>query len=172
MQRMSMIDPANATGKTKDFMDSLKKSMGKVPNIFKVIAHSPASIQMYVGIKQALDKGVLSAKIKEGIAILSAEINKCNYCLTAHTVIGKLSGLTGEEIERNKKADSSDAKTKAILQFAMSVINNRGTVSDEEYKRMRNAGVSEEETIEIIAEITLSIFTNYVNVVANTEIDF
>ena len=172
---MSRIEPINddqATGKVKELLDAVNDKLGMTPNMMKTMARSPAVLQGYLNFSGALASGNLDAGLREQIALISAEINGCGYCASAHTAIGKLVGLSEEAISAARKGRSSDAKADAALRFARIAIVNRGQVSEADVKSVRDAGFSEGEIGELIANVALNIFTNYFNEIAETEIDF
>ena len=167
-----MIDPNTAQGKAKELLDVIKAKSGRVPNILKTMAHSPAALQAYLGLSGAFADAKLPLKVREQIALAVGEDNKCHYCVAAHSAIGKHAGLTPEEIEAGRRAKSPDPKTDAILRFAKRLSAQRGNVTDPELAEIRKAGCSDEEILEIITTVSLNLFTNYVNHVADTAIDF
>ena len=151
----------------------MRKQLGSVPNLFRVIANSPAGLQGYLGLSGALAKGSLDARTRERIAIAVAEINGCGYCLSAHTYLGKtLAKLDDAEITANRSGASNDPKADAALRFAVSVVTTRGHVSDAELASVRQAGFDDAQIVEIVLHVALNTLTNYVNEVAGTEIDF
>lgn len=172
MSRINALDPEKVQGKAKELLDAIKAKSGRIPNIFKTMAHSPVALQAYMGLSGALAAAQLSPKVREQIALAVGEDNQCHYCVAAHAAIGKLSGLTPEEIEAGRRAKSPDPKTNAILQFAKKLSANRGNVTDGELTEVRKAGISDEEILEIITVVALNLFTNYFNHVADPAIDF
>jgi uncharacterized peroxidase-related enzyme len=172
MSRITAVDPAKATGKTKELLDAVKKKLGLIPNMTRTMAQSPAVLEAYVNFSGALERGKLDAKLREQLALISAEANSCSYCASAHTAIGKIVGLDEDAILSAREGHSSDLKTDAALTFARAVIGKRGDVSDADVQAAKDAGFSEGEIGEIIAHVALNIFTNYFNIVAQTEIDF
>lgn len=172
MSRIEMIDPNTAQGKVKELLEEIKKKSGRVPNILKTMAHSPVALQAYLGLSGAFAVAKLPPKVREQIGLAVGEDNQCGYCVAAHSAIGKHAGLTPEEIEEGRRARSRDPKTNAILVFAKKLSANRGNVTDPELAEVRKAGCSEEEILEIITAVALNLFTNYVNHVADTAIDF
>lgn len=166
------IDPTTTEGKTKDLLDGVNEMLGVTPNLFRVTANSPAALEALVGMFGATAHGKLNARTREAIALAVAQANGCDYCLSAHTVLGKGAGLSPEDIDRARDATSNDAKTTAILRFARAVVAERGNVSAAELAAFRQAGGTDGEVIEVIANVVLNVFTNYVNLVADTEIDF
>ena len=172
---MTRIQPVNyeeATGKAKELLDGVKAKLGLTPNMMKTMAQSPAVLEAYLSFSGALSGGKLNAKLREQIALTSAEINNCGYCASAHTAIGKMVGLGGEAIQAARQGRASDPKTDAALKFARAIIVNRGEVSDADLQAVRAAGFGEGEVAEIVANVALNLFTNYFNEVARTEIDF
>lgn len=172
MTRLKPVDIESATGSTKEVLDAVKKRMGRVPNIFQLMANSPASVDGYLKFSEALSKGVLPAKVREQIAITCAEVNECEYCLSAHVTIAKSVGLPEEEIEKARTQRSSDAKVDAILTFVRALLVRRSDLPDADFEVLREAGVTDAELSEIIANVALNIFTNYFNRTAQTEVDF
>jgi len=172
MERILPLDPEKTQGKTRELLAAIKAKSGRVPNIFKVMAHSPTALQAYLGLSGAFAEAKLPLRVREQIALTVGEDNQCHYCVAAHSAIGKLSGLTPEEIEAGRRARSPEPKTDAILKFAKSLSANRGNIADLEWTEIRKAGCSDEEILEIIAAVSLNLFTNYVNHVAETAIDF
>lgn len=172
MARIQPVSYEQSTGKTKHLLDGVKAKLGTTPNMMTTMAQSPAVLEAYLNFSNALGTGNLNAGLREEIALISAEVNACGYCASAHTAIGKMVGLREDAILAARKGSSSDAKTDAALKFARNVIINRGEVSDSDIKSVRDAGFSDGEIAEIVANVALNIFTNYFNLIAQTEIDF
>ena len=145
----------------------------KTPNLFRVLANSPAALEGYLGLNGALAKGQLDARTRERIAIAVAELNGCSYCLSAHTYLGKnVAKLDDAEITANRSGASNDIKADAALRFATKVVTARGHVDDTDVAAVKAAGFDEAQIIEIVLHVALNTLTNYVNEVAKTEIDF
>ena len=172
MTRLQAIDPETATGPARQLLDGVQKKLGFTPNIMRTMANSPAVLQGYLNFSNALGKGSLSPKLREQIALVVSQDNQCEYCLAAHSAIGRTVGLSEEAIRDSRRGESPDGKEAAILEFASTLVVNRGWVTDEEIAKLHKAGVTEGEIAEIIANVGLTLFTNYFNHVAQTEIDF
>ncbi len=138
----------------------------------RTMANSQAGLQGYLNFSNAMSKGSLSPKLRKQIALVVAQDHECEYCLAAHSAIGCTVGLSEEAIRDSRRGKSPDGKEADILEFASTLVVNRGRVTDEEIARVRKAGVTEGEIAEIIANVSLAIFTNYLNHLAQTEIDF
>ena len=172
MNRITQLDPAQATGKAKQLLDAVQSKLGIVPNLTRVLANAPAALEGYLNFSGALAGGTLSAKVREQIALAVAESNLFGYCLSAHTFIGGKVGLTEKEIADARHAAAETDKTDAILKLARSIIVQRGEVSDDDLKAARTSGLTDGEIVETTANVALNIFTNYINHVARTVVDF
>ena len=172
MQRISAIDPTQATGKSKQLLDGVQAKLGITPNLMKTLATAPAALEAYLNFNGALSTGVLDAKFREQIALTVAQANSCEYCLSAHSAIGKMVGLKPEEIESSRESRSADSKRDAGLKFAQAIVVQRGELSDSAVENVRKAGYSDGEITEIVANVALNIFTNYFNHIARTDVDF
>jgi uncharacterized peroxidase-related enzyme len=172
MTRLQAVNPDAATGHAKAVLEAVKQKMGRVPNIFSLMANSPAAVEGYLSFSDALAKGVLSPELREQIAITCAEVNMCEYCLSAHVAIAKSIGMPDAEIEKARTEKASDPKSDAILTFVRAVVVRRADITDAYVEQLRAAEVSDAEIAEIVANIALNVFTNYFNVIAKTENDF
>jgi uncharacterized peroxidase-related enzyme len=172
MSRLHAVDPSTATGKAKELLTAVKSKLGIVPNMARVMASSPVVLESYLGFSGALAGGLLDAKTREQIALLTAQENRCDYCLSAHTAIGKMVGLSHDQIVASREGDGSSQKTTAALTFAKRVLETKGQISEADLAAVRDAGFSEGEIAEIIAHIALNVFTNYFNVATDVDIDF
>lgn len=165
------IDAAPAA--SRPLLEAVKKQLGVAPNLFRLVANSPAALEGYVGLLGALGKGTLPAATHERIALGVAEFNGCDYCLSAHTYLGKnVAKLDEAEMAANRDARSGDAKADAALRFARTVLQKRGHVSDADVQHVKSAGYTDADIVEIVQHVALNVWTNYVNSVAQTAIDF
>lgn len=154
-------------------LDAVKKLLGSVPNLFRMVANSPAALDGYVGMLGALAKGTLPAATHERIALAVAEVNGCDYCLSAHAWLGKnVAKLDDAEMAANRRGSSTDPQADAAVRFVRQVMERRGHVSDAELRAVRDAGYSDAQVIEIVQHVALNTWTNYINSVAQTAIDF
>ena len=162
-----------APAASQPLLEGVKKQLGSVPNLFRITANSPAALSGYLGLHGALSKGSLDAQTRERIAPAVAEINGCDYCLSAHSYIGKnLAKLDEAEIAANRDGGSNDPKADAAVRFAVKLVRERGQVSDADLAAVKLAGYSEAEIVEIVAHVALNTLTNYLNEALGTPIDF
>lgn len=172
MARITTVDPSNAPGKSGELLAAVKAKLGLVPNMTKVMANSPAVLEGYLNFSGALGHGVLPAKVREQIAILVAEGNSCMYCLSAHTAIGRMIGLSADELAAAREGSSSDAKTLGALRFAHAVLSTTGEISDRDFEDVRAAGWTDAQIAEIVANVALNVYTNLINKTFGVEVDF
>jgi len=171
MPNIQTVNP-NTAGAAGPILESVKKQMGSVPNIFATLAHSPATLEGFLAFSGALGTGELSASVREQIALAVAGLNQCDYCASAHTLMAVGAGVDQTEASNNLRGKATDPRTQAILDFVSKIINKRGDVPTSDVNTLRESGVSNAELVEILAHIAINIFTNYFNHVAQTEIDF
>lgn len=172
MQRLTAVNPAEATGKAKQLLDGVQAKLGMTPNLMRTLASGPAALEAYLNFGAALATGKLDAKFREQIALAVAQANSCEYCLSAHSAIGKMVGLKPEEIVASRGAHSADAKRDAGLHFVQALVVQRGMVSDQDLAHVKAAGYTDGDIAEMVANVAVNIFTNYFNHVARTDVDF
>ncbi|NSL53495.1 carboxymuconolactone decarboxylase family protein [Uliginosibacterium aquaticum] len=173
MSRISIPSFEQSQAASRPLLDAVHKQLGVVPNLMKLVGHSPAALEGYLSLNGALAKGALSAPLRERIALAIAEYNGCDYCLSAHSYLAaNLAKVSAAEIDAARDAHSSDANTAAALKFAHRVAAERGRVSDGDLASLRAAGFVEAEVVEIVLNVALNVLTNYINNVAQTDVDF
>lgn len=172
MTRITSIEPETATGRTKELLDATHTQLGRTPNLYRSLAHSPAALEGYLEFRGALIKGVLSPQLRERIALLTAAINECGYCVAAHCFRGAKIGLSESELAATQSSHSDDPKVHTALQFVAALMEHRGMISDDDFVNVKSSGWSDEEIGEIVAHVALNVFSNYFNHVAQPELDF
>lgn len=162
-----------APAASQPMLEAVRKQLGVVPNLFRLVSTSPAALEGYLGLSAALAKGALPAQTRERIALAVAEINGCDYCLSAHSYLAKnLAKLDDGEIAANRSGASNDPKADAAVRFAAKVARERGHVGEDALRAVKLAGYSDAEVIEMVLHVALNTWTNYINEVARTDIDF
>jgi uncharacterized peroxidase-related enzyme len=173
MSRIPTPTTEQAPAKSQPLLAAVNKQLGTVPNMFRIIANSPAALEGYLGFSGALGHGALPAATRERIALAVAEVNGCDYCLSAHTYLGRnLAKLDDAEITANRNGASNDVKADAAVRFAAKIARQRGQVTEADIEAVRKAGYGDDAIVEVIAHVALNVFTNYVNEVLKTDIDF
>lgn len=170
---MPRINPSShPDSKSLKLLDDVKQLLGGTPNIFTTLAHSSAALEFALGGIRSVANSKISPALREQISLTVAGTNSCDYCASAHTAIGKTHKISDTELTQNILGKSSDSKTQSVLSFVHKLMNSKGKVADADIAILRGIGFGDGEILEIIAIVTLNIFTNYVNNVASTTIDF
>ncbi len=172
MARLPIQNVETATGTNKDIFAAFQKALGTVPNMTRVMANSPAVLQAYAQFNGALSTGKLPAKVREQIALLTAQNNDCTYCLSAHSLLGKMVGLSPSQIDAARRAQSTDPLALAALTFAQAVIDQRGGVDEAQVSAARDAGLTDAQLAEIVAGVALNYLTNFFNRAFDVDVDF
>lgn len=172
MPRITAVDPAQVTGPAKELLHAVQAKLGWVPNLMRTLAQAPAALEAYLTLSSVLGKGQLEAGVREQIALVVAETNHCQYCASAHTAIGKMVGLSDAQVAGSRQGKAPEAKTQAALTLAQRLVTQQGNVTDQDLAQARAAGLSDGHILEIVANVALNIYTNYVNHVAETDVDF
>jgi uncharacterized peroxidase-related enzyme len=172
MARIKIVDPTQATGKSKELLTALQNSIKSVPNLAKVLANSPAALKAWMEFDGALAKSSLDAKLRQEIALAVGQKNGCEYCVSAHTAIGKLTGLTEQQILSSRQGQGTSPKATAALTFARDLLAKRGQVRASSVQALRDQGFSDGEIAEIVAYVALNVFTNYFNIALDVDVDF
>ncbi len=172
MSRLTIPALESAPEGSRTTLAAIQKQLGVVPNLYRLMGNSPASLTGFTDFHSALS-GALDAKTRERIALAVAQINGCAYCLAAHTYLGlNLVKLSADEIALNRRGASADSKASAAVAFAAKVTQERGHVSDADLAAVRDAGFSDAQIVEIVALVAANSFTNFLNEVARTDVDF
>ena len=172
MSRITVINNDNANAEQRELLDAIQSKLGMVPNFLKVIANSPDALRAFLGLHSIAGAGSLDPLTRERIALALAEQNACEYCVSAHSALGRKAGLDSAEMEANRIGTSQDAKAAIAVKFARSLAEHSGEVTTAEIMEVRNAGYSEAEIVEIITHTGLNILSNIVGKASQVDIDF
>ena len=172
MARIEQISPETATGRARELLEAVKDRLGLVPNMTRAMANAPAALDGYLQLHGALARGALPARVREQIALAVAQANGCDYCLAAHSAVGRMVGLTADQIRDSRLGTAVDPKVDALIRFALKVVDARGRVGDVDLDEVRGAGFDDAAIVEVIANVALHVYANYFNRLAGTDLDF
>lgn len=174
MSRLTAIQPEAATGAAAEIFAKIRKAVGKVPNAYATIgSHSPEALGAILGVEAVIAAGTLPKQEVEAIKLAVSEVAGCDYCVAAHTLAGKFSGLSPEAMKQIRAGEpTGDAKRDALVRYVRVLVTTRGTVPENEVNAIREAGYTERQIIEIALAVASITFTNLVNRVNDTTLDF
>ena len=172
MPRLKSVDPVKAAGPAKDLLDAVQKKMGRVPNIFRAMAASPAALGAYLAFSEGLAKASLGVALREQISLAVSQSGNCDYCIAAHTALGRAAGLTDEQMLAARRGGGTDPRATAALALARKIVQTRGDVTDADVAHARKAGLDDAALVEVLAVTVQNLFTGYFNHMNGTESDF
>jgi len=172
MSRINVVTQENADTEQKALLDAIQGKLGMVPNFLGILAHSPDALRAFLGLHGIAEQGQLDPQTRERIALAVAQENSCEYCLSAHTAIGRKAGLSGSEMQANRAGTSEDSRAAAAVTFANALNTHLGDVTQAELNAVREAGYSEAEIVEIITHVGMNILTNLIGKASHVDIDF
>jgi uncharacterized peroxidase-related enzyme len=172
MPRIEPVNRAKVDAKVGKTLEQVEKATGRVPNILATMAHSPAVLGSYMGFKQALGRSSFTPAERERLSLRVAALTRCEYCAAAHAAMAGEQGVDDRAIAAAMSGRADDPRFGAALAFASALLDKRGWVDDADLAAVREAGYDDGQILEIIAIVSMNLFTNYINHVAATEIDF
>ncbi len=172
MQRIATPTLNEAPEKSRPMLEGVKAKLGMVPNMMGAMALSPSLLEAYLGMSQSLAGGKLEPALREQIALAVSEQNDCDYCLAAHSALGRMAGLSDEQIADARRGNAADSRAAAALAFSKRVLATQGGVSDEDFTRVRDAGLSDDEILEVVGHVALNVLTNSFNRLNRSTLDF
>lgn len=174
MSRLADIREQDATGKAAALFGGIKKAMGKVPNTYLTIGGlAPDTLEQALTHNAMLNKSSLSAKELEAINLAVSEATGCDYCLAAHTLMAGRAGYSREQILALRRGDyAEDAHLDALVKFVQTLVTTRDTLPEAQVTALRDAGFTDRQVIEILSAVSAILFTNMVNRVNDTVVDF
>jgi uncharacterized peroxidase-related enzyme len=172
MARITQIADDASAPETVAMFQSIRGKIGMVPNLYRVAGNRPAVLAGLLGLNENLASGRFDARTREAIALAVAGANECDYCASAHAAISTGLKVPQDAIEAHLVGQSDDPQLAAILGLSIAIVNARGLVTSTELSAAREAGLDEGDIVETVANVVANIFTNYLNHVAETDIDF
>jgi AhpD family alkylhydroperoxidase len=171
MPRLRKLEKGQGNPQANELMNTLDSNK-KLFNIFRSMANSPAVLDSYLKFSGAMGNAKLDTKAREAVALAVSQANRCEYCLSAHTAIGKGAGMDDPSIKDARQGRSKDRKTQGAVTLARATVEKRGNVNDQDVKAARDAGLDDGEIAETVGTVVQTLFTNYFNHLNQTEVDF
>jgi len=174
MPRVSVPNAYSVTDATTEVYAQIKDAIGYVPNAFAAIgAHGPAALKAILAADAVLASGSLTKRDLETIKLVISGVAGCDYCVAAHSLLGKVAGLKPEELKRIRDGEpTGDAKRDALIHFVRTLAETSGTIGDDEIAAIKAAGYSDDQLVDISLAFATTAFTNVFNRINDTEVDF
>lgn len=151
--------------------DNLQKGLGFVPNLYATYAYSDTALGDYLALQNR--KSTLKAKEREVINLVVSQLNECEYCLAAHTALGKMNGFTDEQILEIRSGKASfDAKIDALAKFVQDITINRSKPSQQAVNNFFEAGYDKANLVDVIIVIGDKIISNFLHGTTQVPVDF
>lgn len=171
-----IVTPAleTATGATAEVYAQVKKAAGKVPNAYAAIgAHGPAALAAILQADGVLAAGSLDKQDRETVKLVVSAAAGCDYCVAAHSMMGKMAGLSPEALKRIRAGEpTGDAKRDALIRFVRTLATTRGTLDLAELSAIQAAGYTDAQLVDIALAMAVVVFTNVFNRINDTTVDF
>ncbi|MGJ1536194.1 carboxymuconolactone decarboxylase family protein [Sphingobacterium multivorum] len=169
MKTITVPNKEQLSEEAQVILSSVEKKMGKIPNLYAIIGYSSSALKAMLETEATLaHHSSYTAKEREAINLVVSQVNDCDYCLAAHTMLAKLNGFSEEDTLAIRKGSVEDVKLDAIIKLAQSIANNKGNAGNDALEDFYKAGLDEKALVELTALVALRSFTNYV--FANTQI--
>ena len=172
MKTLKVLNIEQVDGQTKEIFNNISQKVGRVPNLYAAMANSPQLLGGFLAFEESLKQGSFSAKENEAIALAVSQSNNCDYCLAAHSAIGKMLGYSENEVIDIRKGTSADRKLNALTNLATELTEKRGHASKESISNFLEAGYTHQSLAELIGMVAIRSITNYIFSNGNFEIDF
>jgi uncharacterized peroxidase-related enzyme len=169
MPRLTPIAPEQAEGRAKELYEGPLAQMRI--NIFKSMINSPAAVEAYLAMNEALSNGLLDAAEREIVELAVSQANKCDYCLAAHTGLARKAGLSADDAKGARRGVLNNAKHSALATFAIALHEKKGWVSDDDLRAFKDAGYTDGHVAEVVANYAHATFSNFFNHVNDSELD-
>lgn len=172
MNRLTELTIEKAPDQSKKLFEEIKKSIGMLPNIYKVIGNSPNALAAYLSFSESQKYGSFNSKEREAVYLAVSEENGCNYCLSAHTEIAIKNGFNEEETLQLRAGTHNSRRISIIINLAKSIIINRGKADENLINAFYEAGYNSQALVDLVALVVEQTFTNYIGRLSKPEIDF
>lgn len=171
MARLSSVNPQSAQGRTQELFGTVQQAFGMIPNAAKVMANSPAVLESFLAFSTAMGSAQIGQKLSHQVKLTTSETNACHYCTSILSAVAPATDLSAEDLLAGRTGTAEDRRTQAALTFAHEVLERRGKVSDQQLAAVRAAGFGDAQIVEIVASVVLGCLTNFLNNVADTDLD-
>ena len=172
MPRLHEVQQEEVSGEVAAIFQQATDEYGSIPNLFKGLANSPVGLKAYTGLDELISEGEFTDTEQAVVRLTVSQFNGCEYCIAAHSIQCQQLGLDREEILDIRRGTVENAKLQELISFTLSILREKGFVSDIELDAFREAGYTEAHIVEILTIIAQKTLSNYFNHINETELDF
>lgn len=172
MRTFNVPTREDVSPEAQGIFDSLQNQIGMVPNLYATIGYSANALGSFLAFQGAQANGTFSTKEREAVYLAVSQVNGCNYCLAAHTALGKMNGFTEDETIELRQGNSENPRLKVIVDLASNIAANRGRASEEKVEAFFAQGFDNAALIDLIALVADKTLANYVHNLTQVSIDF
>jgi len=172
MRTFEVPTKENAPEGSKPIFENLEKQIGMVPNLYATIGHSSNALSNYLTFQANQAKGTFNAKEREAIFLAVSQVNECQYCLAAHTALGKMNGFTEEETIELRIGSIQNERLSIITRLAANITKNRGRADENLVEEFFSAGFDNAALIDLISLVADKLLANYVHNLTQIPVDF
>lgn len=168
---LSPLDPATASEPARTALDRVQKQYGFTPNLYRIFANAPNSIDAYLSVSEAFGHGTLDATERNVVALAVSRENGCHYCVAVHSAVADMqkdSSSITDAIRDGRPID--DAKLEALRQLAQALVRGRGH-AEAEVRAFLKAGYRPEQVLEVLVGVAMKTLSNYANHLVDTPLD-
>jgi uncharacterized peroxidase-related enzyme len=174
IKELPILSIETATGKARGLLETAKRQLGFVPNMYGAMVNEPALFESYATtyVLFRAECGFTPAE-QEVILLVISRGNTCDYCMAAHSFVAdKMSKVPPEITDAIRDGRPiADAKIQALATFTKIMFDTRGRPSEASVQEFLAAGYREKNILGIILAIGLKTFSNYANHVFHTPVD-
>ena len=165
-------DALSAPAVSADILASVQDQWGFIPNLHRVLAESPAALEVYQSLWQIVERTSLTPVERNAVYLAIIRENRCGYCMAGHTMMSRLAGLDEEQIDGLREGRPlDDPKLEALRHFASLVVRDHGFVSEYEVAALKAAGYTNETVLEVLVIAATKLISTYTNHIARTLLD-
>jgi len=172
MSEFTFHTQENTSGQTRALLEAIQQGYGFVPNLFAYMAEAPTTIEAYLSMNELISKSSFSAAQQQVALLAVSKENGCDFCITAHRAIGKMSKANQQTLDAiHNDAEIEDSLDRTLAAYARKVVKQRGYVSDENINEFIAAGFTRQNVLEVILIVSIKTLSNYINHITEPEVN-
>jgi uncharacterized peroxidase-related enzyme len=172
MTTFTLHTPETAPAASRAILENVEAAWKFIPNLHRILAESPATLEAYSNAFSLFDKSSFDAKERQVIYLAINYENECEYCMSGHSALAAMSGVDADAIEAlRENTVIANPRMEALRSFAASVTRTRANLNPGEVEAFIAAGFTNQQVLEVILAVSVKTISNYVNHIAKTPLD-